>query len=127
MSCPKIGLHIKTVNMEIKENIINEYVIGGMSLRALEKKYGISRSTINRWVRIYEGVQDTNESLPKCVNLSEMKKEPKEILPAEVAELQRQLEQARLYNKLLVAMIDIAEQDLKIPIRKKYGTRQLKK
>ena len=56
-----------------------------------------------------------------------MKKEPKEILPAEVAELQRQLEQARLYNKLLIAMIDIAEQDLKIPIRKKNGTSQLKK
>lgn len=38
--------------MEIKEKIINEYVIGRMSLRALKKKYGISRSTINRWVLV---------------------------------------------------------------------------
>jgi len=44
-----------------------------------------------------------------------------------VLELQKQLEQERLHNKLLTAMIDIAEEELKIPIRKKYGTRQLKK
>jgi len=31
--------------MDNKEAIINEYVIGRMSLRGLEKKYGISRST----------------------------------------------------------------------------------
>ena len=57
----------------------------------------------------------------------EMNKEPRDVLPANIIELQKQLEQERLHNKLLIAMIDIAEKDLKIPIRKKYGTRQLKK
>ena len=48
-------------------------------------------------------------------------------LPIETLELQKQLEQERLHNKLLTAMIDIAEEELKIPIRKKYGTKPLKK
>ena len=48
-------------------------------------------------------------------------------LPIEILELQKQLEQEQLHNKLLTAMIDIAEDELKIPIRKKYGTKPLKK
>ena len=39
------------------------------------------------------------------------------------AELKKQLAQERLRNKLLNAIIDIAEKELKIPIRKKSGTK----
>jgi transposase-like protein len=39
--------------MDNKEQIINEYLIGGISFRSLAKKYGVSRSTINRWVLEY--------------------------------------------------------------------------
>jgi DNA-directed RNA polymerase subunit K/omega len=56
-----------------------------------------------------------------------MNKESREVLPTEIIELQKQLARERLHNKLLIAMIEIAEQELKIPIRKKYGTKQLKK
>ena len=56
-----------------------------------------------------------------------MNKEPAVVLPTEVIELQKQLAQERLHNKLLTAMIDIAEKELKISIRKKYGTKPLKK
>jgi hypothetical protein len=45
-------------------------------------------------------------------------------VPTEVKELQRQLDEARLHNKLLTAMIDIAEDELGIPIRKKRGAKQ---
>ncbi|MEI9943060.1 MAG: hypothetical protein WDN26_02465 [Chitinophagaceae bacterium] len=51
----------------------------------------------------------------------------KEVLSDEVAALKKELEKERLRNKLLTAMIDIAEEQLKIPIRKKSGTRQSKK
>jgi hypothetical protein len=51
---------------------------------------------------------------------------PKRTEPSEsdVKKLQRELEKERLHNKLLNAMIDIAEEQLGIPIRKKYGARQ---
>jgi UDP-glucose 6-dehydrogenase len=50
-----------------------------------------------------------------------------ENLPKDVASLQKELAQERLRNKLLTAIIDVAEEELKIPIRKKYGTKPLKK
>lgn len=113
--------------MDKKEEIINEYLIGGITFRSLGKKYGISRSTINRWVLEYQGFICTRKSPKASIILLEMNKEPGEVLPAEIIELQKQLTQERLQNKLLTAMIDIAEQELKIPIRKKYGARRLKK
>jgi hypothetical protein len=50
--------------------------------------------------------------------------EGREELPGEVKELRRELEEARLYNKLLNTMIDIAEEQMGIPIRKKHGAKQ---
>lgn len=113
--------------MITKEQIISEYLLGGATFRSLEKKYGMSRSTINRWVQKYQGILQVRKDKKKSSNLVSMKETLPEILPGEIAELQKQLTQERLHNKLLTAMIDIAEQELKIPIRKKYGTGRLKK
>lgn len=113
--------------MNTKEEIINEYLVGGITYRTLEKKHGISRSTINQWVLEHQGFIRMRKSPKESITLPEMNQEPREVLPGEIVELQKQLKQERLQNKLLTAMIDIAEQELKIPIRKKYGTRQLKK
>jgi len=41
-----------------------------------------------------------------------------------VKQLQEELRKAKLHNKLLNAIIDIAEEQLKIDIRKKSGTKQ---
>ena len=41
---------------------------------------------------------------------------------AEIKRLRRELEDARLHNKLLTTMIDIAEEDLGVDIRKKHGS-----
>lgn len=75
----------------------------------------------------HQGFTLTGKSPKESIPLLEMNKESTEALLPEIIELQKQLEQERLQNKLLTAMIDIAEEELKIPIRKKYGTRQLKK
>ena len=45
-------------------------------------------------------------------------------LSGDVRRLQKELEEARLYNKLLNAMIDIAEEQFEIPIRKKPGAKR---
>ena len=113
--------------MNTKEQIINEYVVGGSSFRLLGKKHGIGTSTIHRWVFEHRGLNCRDNSSKEMVILPEMNKEPVEGLPTDMLELRRQLEQERLRNKLLTAMIDIAEDELKIPIRKKYGTKPLKK
>ena len=56
-----------------------------------------------------------------------MEKKPDVPLPTDITELQRELAKERLKNQLLNAMIDIAEKELKIPIRKKSGTKQSSK
>jgi transposase len=55
----------------------------------------------------------------------ETNKTPKEReLEQEIKELRKALDNAKLRNLALETMIDIAENDLKIPSRKKPGTRQ---
>jgi transposase-like protein len=115
--------------MDKKQSIINQYLLGGKTYRELAGEHGVSRTTINHWVMEFEGrgpAQKTSgkDFLPLAAMQAD---ENKEKLPKEVLELQRLLAQERLRNKLLTAMMDIAEEELKIPIRKKYGPRPLKK
>ena len=43
--------------MDKKQEIINEYLISKAGYRILSKKYGVSRSVINRWVMDFQGRQ----------------------------------------------------------------------
>jgi hypothetical protein len=57
--------------------------------------------------------------------IKEEDKTPRERkLEAKVKELEKALEQERLRTLALNTMINIAERDLKISIRKKHGTKQ---
>jgi transposase-like protein len=116
----------------IKQAIINEYLVGGSSYRKIGKKYGVNRWTVNRWVLDYQCSVENDLLEAKATILQAMKETkstvpPSSSLDAQIKELQKQLEQEQLHNRLLTAMIDIAEDELKIPIRKKYGTKQSKK
>ena len=42
--------------MELKEQIIKEYLEQGCGYRKLQNKYGISRTTICKWVQVYQGI-----------------------------------------------------------------------
>jgi len=44
--------------MDIKEQIIQEYLTQGGGFRKLGQKYGISRTTICKWVMIYQGIHN---------------------------------------------------------------------
>lgn len=98
-----------------------EYLGGDVSYRELEERYGISSSTLNRWVKEHRsGKGAEKEAIERvALGLSEA-----EDLPTDVVELRRELEEARLYNKLLNAMIDIAEEQMGVLIRKKRGAKQ---
>ncbi len=114
--------------MDNKQKIINEYLLGKVGYRVLSKKYGVSRSAINRWIMDFQGRPRSKSRELKTVHLPLMNQtDTNEKLPREIAALQKELAKERLRNKLLTAIIDVAEEELKIPIRKKYGTRPLKK
>ena len=44
--------------MDIKKEAVTEYLVNGVSYRVLAKKYGVSRSTINKWVLVHQGIND---------------------------------------------------------------------
>ena len=101
-----------------KEAIIAEYLTGNLSYRKLGIKYGVDFRLVHSWVMNYQGKKRKQLSKPK------VQKEEEAPLSNEVKQLQQELRKAQLHNKLLNAIIDIAENQLKIDIRKKPGTKQ---
>ena len=103
-----------------QEAIIAEYLLGDTTYRKLGSKYGVDFRVIHHWVSKFQG-KSVRKTKPK-IKLNEDL--PKEELPTDVKQLQEELRKANLHNKLLNAIIDIAEAQLKIDIRKKSGTKQ---
>jgi transposase-like protein len=99
-----------------RKEAVEEYLKGGISLRELSVKHGIAAATIHRWVKAYESGGG--------IAARRMRVEVTKAMPDEVKRLQRELYEARLHTKLLETMIDIAENELGIPIRKKSGAKQ---
>jgi transposase-like protein len=88
----------------------------------LEQEYGINFRTIHRWVK--EAERDlTPVEKEKAKERRSVAIKVRE-LPADVKELRKELEEAQLKNELLNAMIDIAEGQFGIDIRKKRGAKQ---
>ena len=101
-----------------KEAIIAEYLTGNLSYRKIGIKYGIDFRLIHSWVMSYQGKKRKHTPKPKEQKVEEAP------LSNEVKQLQQELRKAQLHNKLLNAIIDIAEEQLKIDIRKKSGTKR---
>jgi transposase-like protein len=123
--------------MDIKSEAVKEYLIEGIPYRALAKKYGVSRSTINKWVLVHQGIHDLprnhkqisydlqqktlgkKSKQPVAEHLSELEKK--------IALLEKQLEWEKLKTYALDTLINVAERELNIDIRKKPGTKQSEK
>src|SRR3954470_8337695 len=120
--------------MDLKTQIIQEYLTQGMGFRKLAQKYGISRTTICKWVLIHQGIHNlpltekqekystssTNSSPKKSLSQDESIEE----LQQKIAALEKQLQWEKLRAETLDTMINIAEKDLNIQIRKKSGAQQ---
>jgi transposase len=106
----------------IKRKVVMEYLSGGRSYRELEAEYGIASSTLQRWVAASGG-----ERVEEIIRDGIRRKEEERSMAgaeAEVKRLRKELEEARLKNELLNAMIEIAEEEFEIPIRKKSGAKR---
>lgn len=121
--------------MDIKQQAITEYLTEGTGYRQLAKKYGVSRTTINKWVQIHQGIHNLPptakqqkyylsgmNSKPENVSTNEFEKTQE--LTQKIALLEKQLAWEKLRSEALDTMINIAEKQLDISIRKKSGTQQ---
>ena len=113
-----------------KRNVVEDYLRGGHTKEEIQKKHGVrAKSGILTWMRSLGYLQESGK-VPKLVptNYTVLarpnKKQPEPgSAEAEIARLKRELEDERLRSEMYLRMIDIAERDYHIPIRKKPGTK----
>ena len=124
--------------MELKDQIIQEYLTTGCGYRKLAVKYSISRATICNWVLVYQGIHNlspTDLQQKHYIGPVENKKKNKKsnvsdneaALLQKIASLENQLKQQELRTEVLDTLITVAEKQLNISIRKKPGTQQSSK
>ena len=118
---------VNFISDEFKLKVVQEYLGTGISREELKKKYGLpGNSYIDRWMLKFGFSKPSEEqiSLYKAMSKETGKTDKEKELQLRVEQLERDLEMERLRTRALDKMIDIAERDLKIPIRKKSGTKQ---
>lgn len=110
-----------------KLQVVEEVLRGDITKEQARRKYGIrSKSGVLNWMRKF-GVSSYKQ-IPDCfVRMQEEENMDKSALEKRVKELERALEDAQLKAEGYSRMIDIAERELKISIRKKLSTKQSKK
>ena len=123
--------------MDIKKEAVREYLEDGIPYRALAKKYGVNRTTINRWVLVHQGIHDiprSHKQVSYDLQQKTLGKKSKQPLPEHKSELEKkvellekQLKWEKLRTLALDTMITVAERELQIDIRKKPGTKQSEK
>jgi transposase-like protein len=111
------------MNERKKASIAEEYLNGKLSIRKLGAKYGIDFRTLHKWVQKYRG-KHVKEVIVTPIQAPEPPAKPEEVLPTDVKALQEALRISKLQVELLNTIIDIAEEQLNIDIRKKSGTKR---
>jgi transposase len=121
----------KDYTHSFKLQVVQEIERGECSVRAALRKYGIqSYSTILGWLRKFGNFNwedQTPSNMPKTPEQKLLELEQKvKLLEKQKAFLEKQVEQADKKAIIFDMMIDLAEQEYKIPIRKNSSPEQSK-
>lgn len=107
----------------MKEEASFRVVFGGENPQVVAEILGVhSTYLISGWVIDFK--KKINEGLLSLPPMTDQQKRDLKALQLRNQELEKSLKDANLMILALNSMIDIAEKDLKIPIRKKRGTKQ---
>ncbi len=88
--------------MDIKQQAITEYLTQGVGYRQLAKKYGVSRTTINKSVMIHQGIHNLAlTQKQKKYYLSAMNSNPQNAAAGEVEKMQELTQKIALLEKQL--------------------------
>jgi transposase len=111
---------------DLKYKVVMEYLNTDATQGELMAKYNFGGRNISKWMRKFGLKSPDPQTLEMHKQMAkETSKTPKEReLEQKIKELEKALDYEKLRTRALETMIDIAENDLKIPIRKKPGTKQ---
>jgi LPS O-antigen subunit length determinant protein (WzzB/FepE family) len=102
--------------------LVSEIDSGRMSWQEAREKFKLP----HRFDNIYKRwqIKYSDEIHLSLQLMSEKERTDHKALEKRIKELEKQLEQAKMKNIALNTMIDIAENDYKLEIRKKFGPKQ---
>jgi len=112
---------------DLKLKVVQEYMDSDVSQRELMQKFNIRGvNTIKKWMRKFDLQAPSQQEIELQRTMAKQKeKTPYEReLEAKVKKLEQQLDYEQLRTLALDTMIEIAERDLKISIRKKSGAKR---
>jgi transposase len=120
----------KDYSMSFKLSVVKEIESGLLSTTGAKRKYGIqARSTIVNWLRKYgtfDWENQTPSNMPKTQEQRLMELEAKvKLLEKQKALLEHQVERADKKVIIFDMMIDLAEKEYNISIRKNSSPEQL--
>lgn len=123
----------------LKHLICKEHIDNGTPLNELKRKYQLSsHSLIHDWLRKYKylpdkyrferniieiSVENFSKTNSSIIHPLEAQKDSQKEDNLELTRLKKELEDAQIQLEGYKRMIEIAENELKIPIRKKYNTK----
>lgn len=118
-----------------RDQIVLEYLNGGVTYRQLQAKYGFNRATINNWVHQHQGIfrdrrgeYQKQKSAKKALTQQPTKSQPVAQVVAPPSEppnpLADQLREAQLTIALLEEVIRIAQQEQGLILPKKSTTKR---
>lgn len=120
----------RSYSESFKLEVIQDYYASGMSMGSITRKYALSSNQLlSYWLKRYP-IDSKELSLPEEVKAEYMKKAESCKLSGEdqlrhrIQELEKALEYANLRARSLEVLIDIAEKNEGISIRKKPGAKQ---
>ena len=116
--------------------VAKAYYTSNKSHVEIGKEFNTSAANVSRWSRLYRheflgelSIRQESATFNAVSNLSPTMNKP-DLTPEQMAqrilELEAQLKQEQMRSAVLETMIDLAESDLKISIRKKSGAKQSK-
>jgi transposase-like protein len=118
----------KNYTKDFKERVLFDYFNGKESVLKVSLRYQVNRDTVASWV-YRRGSESNSRKVVKFVSsdtdfMQEKKITSPELMEVRIQELERQLELEQMRSQCLDKMIEIAEREFAIDIRKKSGARQ---
>jgi transposase-like protein len=113
---------------ELKERVLTAYHNSDESVSKIAVRFQINRDTVSSWVYRKRRAEAESKKSVKFVlseiNLMKHKDLSPEEMESRIRELERHLQTEKMRSQCLDRMIEIAERELKIDIRKKSGVKQ---
>ncbi|MDP4238594.1 MAG: hypothetical protein Q8904_03870 [Bacteroidota bacterium] len=112
---------------DFKLQVVQEYLSSDISQLELKRKYNFGgNNNINNWMRKF-GLSKPSEDQKELHRFMEkeiQKSSLEQSLELRIKKLEEELKREQFRTKALSTMIDIAERELKVDIRKKSGAKR---